>query len=304
MAQDAPGLDLEATEPEAPRRRINTAFFVELSRSGKAMFGIAIVSIIVLSAIFSPYLAPYDPDLQLLSARLLPPLATTDQGTFHLLGTDRLGRDTLSRLIYGARISLIVGVGASLVAGTIGVILGLVSGYFGRWVDDVIMRLCDVQLALPYILLAIAILAIVGSGLFNIIVVLSVTQWVTYARVVRSGVLAEKEREYVLAAKALGFGSLKIIFRYILPNVFAPVIVIATFSIAQTIIAESALSFLGLGMPASIPTWGRMLAEGRTYIVVAWWLAAIPGLVITITVIGVNLLGDWLRDYLDPRLKL
>jgi peptide/nickel transport system permease protein len=166
------------------------------------------------------------------------------------------------------------------------------------------MRLCEIQLALPYILLAIALLAIVGSGLFSIIVVLSLTQWVTYARVVRGCVLAEKARLYVMAAHALGLGSWRIMFRHILPNVFAPVIVIATFSVAQTIIAEASLSFLGLGMPASIPSWGKMLTDGRTYLVIAWWLTAIPGLVITLTVIGVNLFGDWLRDYLDPKLRV
>jgi peptide/nickel transport system permease protein len=162
------------------------------------------------------------------------------------------------------------------------------------------MRLCEIQLALPYILLAIALLAIVGSGLFSIIVVLSLTQWVTYARVVRASVLTEKAKPYVLAAHALGLGSGRIMFRHILPNVVAPVIVITTFSVAQTIIAEAALSFLGLGLPASTPSWGKMLADGRTYLVIAWWLTAIPGLVITLTVIGVNLFGDWLRDYLDP----
>ena len=287
----------------APRRGARGGFFSALLASPKAMFAVAIILLIVACALFSPLLAPYDAGLQSLTARLRPPLSTVS-GQFHLFGTDHLGRDILSRLIYGARISLVVGIGASVVAGTIGVLLGLVSGYFGRLIDDVIMRLCDIQLALPYILIAIALLAIVGSGLINIILVLSLTQWVTYARVVRSGVLAEKEKDYVLAARALGFGSGRIMFRYVLPNVFAPVIVIATFSVAQTIIAESALSFLGLGMPASIPSWGKMLADGRTYLVIAWWLTAVPGIFITLTVIGVNLFGDWLRDYLDPKLRL
>jgi peptide/nickel transport system permease protein len=277
---------------------------VELVTSPKAVFALAIILTIVACAVASPLLAPYDPAAQSLAGRLLPVWSTAADGKFHALGTDHLGRDILSRLIYGARISLVVGIGASVVAGTIGVLFGLVSGYFGGLVDDVIMRLTDIQLALPYILLAIALLAIVGSGLFNIIIVLSLTQWVTYARVVRGGVLAEKAKEYVLAAKALGFGSGRIMFRYVLPNVFGPIIVIATFSVAQTIIAEAALSFLGLGMPASIPSWGKMLADGRTYLVIAWWLSAIPGLVITFTVIGVNLFGDWLRVYLDPKLRL
>jgi peptide/nickel transport system permease protein len=293
-----------AASPEQTRPAPSGRFLRALLTSPKAVIATAIIFVIVACALFSPVLAPYDPNLQSLTGRLQPPLSIAANGQYHLFGTDHLGRDILSRLIYGARISLIVGIGASLAAGTLGVLLGLISGYFGGIIDDVIMRLCDIQLALPYILLAIALLAIVGSGLFNIIVVLSLTQWVTYARVVRGGVLSEKEKEYVLAARALGFRSGKIMFRYILPNVFAPIIVIATFSIAQTIIAEAALSFLGLGMPASIPSWGKMLADGRTYLIIAWWLCAIPGLVITITVIGVNLFGDWLRDYLDPKLRL
>jgi peptide/nickel transport system permease protein len=292
--------NLDAVGGQASRNRL----LIELVTSPKAIFALFIMLAILACALFSPQLAPYDPGAQSLTARLSPPLSIAIDGNYHLLGTDHLGRDILSRLIYGARISLVVGLGASLVAGTFGVLLGLISGYFGGLVDDIIMRLCDIQLALPYILLAIALLNIVGSGLVNIILVLSLTQWVTYARVVRSGVLSEKAKEYVLAARALGFGSGRIMFRYVLPNVFAPIIVIATFSVAQTIIAEAALSFLGLGMPAAIPSWGKMLADGRTYLVVAWWLCAVPGLVITLTVIGVNLFGDWLRDYLDPKLRL
>jgi peptide/nickel transport system permease protein len=272
--------------------------------SPKALIGLAIIVVIVACALASPLLAPYDPNVQSLVGRLQHPLTTAANGQFHLFGTDHLGRDLLSRVIYGARISLVVGIGASLVAGTIGVIFGLLAGYFTGWIDDTIMRLGDIQLALPYILLAIALLAIVGPGLGSVIVVLSLTQWVTYARVVRASVLAEKARPYVMAAHALGLGSGRIMFRHILPNVFAPVIVIATFSVAQTIIAEAALSFLGLGLPAAVPSWGKMLADGRTYLVIAWWLTAIPGLVITITVIGVNLFGDWLRDYLDPKLRV
>jgi peptide/nickel transport system permease protein len=279
-------------------------FLGAMLTSRKATFGVVVVALIVLAAALSPQLAPYDPGAQSLAGRLLPPLSTGTDGLLHLLGTDQLGRDILSRLIYGARISLMVGVSASLLAGTLGVLLGLLAGYFGDAVDDAIMRLCDVQLALPYILVAMAILAIAGSSLLNIILVLSMTQWVTYARVVRSGVLTVKEQDYVLAGRTLGLTNSRIIARYILPNVFSPVIVIATFSVAQTIVAEAALSFLGLGVPPSIPSWGGMLADGRTYLVVAWWLVTIPGLAISLTVIGVNLFGDWLRDYLDPKLQV
>jgi peptide/nickel transport system permease protein len=279
-------------------------FIGAMLTSRKATFGVVVVALIVLAAALSPQLAPYDPGAQSLAGRLLPPLSTGTDGLLHVLGTDQLGRDILSRLIYGARISLMVGVSASLLAGTLGVLLGLLAGYFGETVDDAIMRLCDVQLALPYILVAMAILAIAGSSLLNIILVLSMTQWVTYARVVRSGVLTVKEQDYVLAGRTLGLSNSRIISRYILPNVFSPVIVIATFSVAQTIVAEAALSFLGLGVPPSIPSWGGMLADGRTYLVVAWWLVTIPGLAISLTVIGVNLFGDWLRDYLDPKLQV
>jgi peptide/nickel transport system permease protein len=271
--------------------------------SRKATFGLVIVLLIVAAAILSPVLAPFPPDAQTLSARLAPPLTSID-GELHLLGTDQLGRDILSRLVYGARISLMIGLGATLLAGIVGVTLGLVAGYFGGRTDDAIMRLCDVQLALPYILVALAILAIAGNSLFNVIVVLSGTQWVTYARVIRSSVLSAKEQDYVLAARTLGLSNARIALRYILPNVLAPMIVIATFSVAQTIVAEAGLSFLGLGVPAAIPSWGGMLADGRTYLAVAWWLVTIPGLAISLTVIGVNLLGDWLRDHLDPKLRV
>ena len=281
-----------------------SSFLTEMLRSRKAMFGATVVLLIVLAAVLSPLLAPYDPSAQNLIGRLGRPFTATADGRFHVLGTDQLGRDILSRLIYGARVSLLVGTVASLIAGTIGVTLGLIAGYTGGRTDSAIMRLCDVQLALPYILIAISVLAVLGAGLINIIIVLSLTQWVTYARVVRSGALSVKEKEFVLAARALGFGNIKIMWRYVLPNVFAPVIVIATFSVAQTIVAESALSFLGLSVPPSTPSWGGMLADGRTYLVVAWWLATLPGLAITLTVIGVNLFGDWLRDYLDPKLQL
>lgn len=279
-------------------------FLRAMLASRKALCGIVVIALIIASALLSPLLAPFDPSAQNLGARLLPPLSAAEDGVFHTLGTDHLGRDLLSRLIYGSRISLMVGISASLLAGTLGVLLGLFAGYFGGRIDDLIMRLSDVQLALPYILVAMAILAIVGSSLFNVILVLAGTQWVTYARVVRSSVLSVREQEYVLAARTVGMGDARILLRHILPNVFAPVIVIATFSVAQTIVAEAALSFLGLSVPPSIPSWGGMLSDGRTYLSVAWWVVTIPGLAISLTVIGVNLLGDWLRDYLDPKLRI
>jgi peptide/nickel transport system permease protein len=293
-------LDLNAEATDARRR----VLLMQVLASKKAMFGLTVILLMVICAVFSPWIAPFDPAAQSLSARLIPVFTAAPNGDFHILGTDHLGRDVLSRAIYGARVGLIVGLAVALGASVFGVALGLAAGYFGGWLDAVIMRLCDVQLALPAILLAIAILAITGTSLLNIVLILALTQWVTFARVVRSATLAEREKEYVLAARALGFGPGRIILRYVLPNVFAPVIVIATFSVAQAIIAEAALSFLGLGISGATPSWGAMLADGRTYLAIVPSLAAIPGLFITFCVVGINLFGDWLRDFLDPKLSV
>lgn len=272
------------------------------SRS-KVVIGAVVVLGVGLCAVLAPRLAPLPPNAQDLHARLRPP-AWQEGGTFpRLLGTDQLGRDVLSRIIFGARVSMLVGLMAVAISGTLGVALGLVSGYAGGWADIVIMRLADVQLAMPFILLAILIVAVIGAGLQNVVIVLGVAGWMTYARIVRGSVLAVREKEFVEAARAIGAGSLRVIARHILPNVLSPVIVIATFNVANAIIAEAALSFLGLGVEPSIPTWGGMLAEGRTYLASAWWLATFPGLAIMVSVLGINLLGDWARDALDPRLR-
>lgn len=220
-----------------------------------------------------------------------------------MLGTDQLGRDVASRILFGARVSMLVGILAVGISGTLGVTLGLVSGYLGGWAEVVIMRIADVQLAMPWILLAILIVAVVGAGLQNVILVLGVVGWVTYARIVRGSVMVLREKEFVEAARALGAGSGRIIIRHILPNVFSPIVVIATFNVASAIIGEAALSFLGLGVEPGIPTWGGMLADGRAYLASAWWLATFPGLAIMVSVLGINLLGDWARDVLDPRLR-
>jgi peptide/nickel transport system permease protein len=221
-----------------------------------------------------------------------------------LMGSDALGRDAFSRLLYGARVSLLVGVAAILVGGTLGVSAGLVSGYFGGWIDDVLMRLGDIQLAFPFILLAIMFLVVLGPGLFNLILVLGIGQWVTYARIVRAQTLSLREKEFVEAARAMGDSTASIIFRTILPNIVAPLTVIASFNVASVILAEAALSFLGLGVPAEVPTWGSMLAQSRDQLIAnKWWLAIFPGLAIVFTVLSFNIMGDWLRDFLDPRLK-
>jgi peptide/nickel transport system permease protein len=283
----------------------------EIARAGRSMvaakwplLALAILFTVAFVAIFGPALSPMDPNRQNIMLRLAEPGAEGARGAVHWLGSDGLGRDVLSRLLYGARISLLVGVCAILVGGTIGVVAGLVSGYFGGWIDDIIMRLGDIQLAFPFILLAIMFLVVLGPGVWNLILVLGIGQWVTYARIVRAQTLSLREKEFVEAARALGDSTPSIIFRTILPNIVAPLTVIASFNVAAVILSEAALSFLGLGVPPEVPTWGSMLAESREQLLAnKWWLAVFPGLAIVVTVLSFNILGDWLRDFLDPRLK-
>jgi ABC-type dipeptide/oligopeptide/nickel transport system permease subunit len=265
-------------------------------RSKLAMASIVVLIAFVLIGVFAPLLAPYDPNLQNLAMRLQPPLSED-----HLLGTDGLGRDVLSRLIYGSRISLIVGFSAVLLAAVIGIVIGLVSGYVGGWVDSLLMRIVDAWLAFPFLLLAIAIVAVLGRGLNNIVIALVVTGWVLYARLVRGETLSLREREFVLSARGLGASPVSIALKHILPNCLAPIMVVATLEIGVVIVTEASLSFLGLGASASEASWGGMLADGRAYLTRAWWLATLPGLAIFVVVLAVNVLGDALRDALDPR---
>jgi peptide/nickel transport system permease protein len=263
----------------------------------------AVLLLVGLAALAAPWIAPHDPRDQVLERRLVPPVWNA-RGTWAFpLGCDHLGRDILSRLIYGSRISLLVGVTAVAISGILGVTLGLLAGYLGGRLDRLIMRLVDIQLAFPFILLAITVVAVLGAGLRNVIVVLGVAGWMVYARVVRGQVLAIKEKEFVSAARALGAPGYTIVPRHVLPNVLTPVIVVGTFSVATNIITEASLSFLGLGVEPAIPTWGAMLSDGRAYMGRAWWLTTLPGLAILLTVLSINLLGDWLRDRLDPRLR-
>jgi len=264
-----------------------------------ALAGALVVLAAVVVAVAAPALAPGDPIKNSLLDRLTPPT----WGGEHPLGTDTLGRDVASRLLHGARVSLLVGFSAVLLAGVSGVVLGLVSGWYRGWLDDVLMRLGDVQLAFPVLVLAVAVLAVLGASVVNLILVLGVTGWITYARIVRGEVLTLRERDFVAAARALGADDAWILRRHLLPNVLPPITVVATFSVARTIIAEASLSFLGLGIPAPAPSWGAMLDEGRNYITTGWWLALFPGLAILLLVLGINLVGDWLRDVLDPRLE-
>lgn len=286
------------------RRKELRRAFQSMLTSRWALIGMLILLIVTFVAIFGPWLAPFDPNRQNLIMRLREPGMPGQGDLTYWLGSDQLGRDVLSRLLYGARVSLLVGVAAIAVGGTIGTIAGLVSGYFGGWIDDVIMRLGDIQLAFPFILLAIMFLVVLGPGLVNIILVLGIGQWITYARIVRAQTLSLREKEYVEAARAMGDSTFSILFRTILPNIIAPLTVIASFNVAGVILSEAALSFLGLGVPPDVPTWGSMLSESRDHLLSnKWWMAVFPGLAIVFTVLAFNIIGDWLRDFLDPRLK-
>lgn len=292
------------TAPISERRKEFKRAVQSLLISRWALLGMLILIVVTFVAIFGPYLAPNDPNRQNIMMRLLEPGAEAARNGTYWLGSDQLGRDVLSRLLYGARVSLLVGVCAIAVGGAIGTIAGLAAGYFKGWVDDVIMRLGDIQLAFPFILLAIMFLVVMGPGLLNIILVLGIGQWVTYARIVRAQTLSLREKEYVEAARAMGDSTFSILFRTILPNIIAPLTVIASFNVASVILSEAALSFLGLGVPPSVPTWGSMLSASREHLLSnKWWLAVFPGLAIVLTVLAFNIIGDWLRDYLDPRMK-
>ncbi len=261
------------------------------------------LAVILLISLSFPFFYPVDPLAQELLARFTPPAWQEGGSLAYPLGTDNLGRDTLSRLLYGSRISLLVGFSAVLVASCAGIILGLISGYYGGWLDSLIMRLADIFMAYPFMLLTISIIAVLGSSIFNLILVLGLSDWVTYARTIRGSVLSLKEKEFVEASRALGASHPVIIARHILPNVISPILILGTLRVANIIIWESGLSYLGMGVPPPMPTWGRMLSEGRIYIADAWWLVSIPGLAIMLTILSINLLGDGLRDALDPRLR-
>ena len=270
-----------------------------MRRAGAASWlALAVLVLVVGGALLADRLAPFGPGEQDITQRLRPP-ATGG----HLLGTDEVGRDVLSRLLHGGRVSLLVGVIAVGLSCPVGMLVGVVAGYTGRRIDDVLMRITEIQLAIPTILLAIAVIGVLGPGLINVILTLTVTGWTLYARLVRGETLVVKERDYVLAARAAGAGDLRIVGRHVIPNVLSPVIVVAVFAVANMIILEATLSFLGLGVEPQVVTWGRMLNAGRLYLGTAWWLTAFPGLAIFVTVLSVNLVGDRLRDWLDPRLR-
>jgi peptide/nickel transport system permease protein len=286
LAPTAPAIEV------APERRNRSRW----RPTAAATIGVLIIVLVTFAAIGAEAIAPFSPTAQNLRDRLQPP------GLTHLLGTDNLGRDVLSRTIYGAQVSLVVGVAAALLAGSLGVVLGLFAGYLGGWSDALVSRVADVQQAIPFLILAIAVAVIVGPSLTNVVLVLAVTAWVSYFRVVRAEVLTVRESLLVEAARTLGASGPRIVVRHVLPNVSASVIVIASLMVANMIIFEASLSFLGLGVPPPTPTWGRMVFDGVQYVDSAWWLSLFPGLAIVVTVMAINLVGDWLRDALDPRI--
>jgi peptide/nickel transport system permease protein len=294
-------LEREPASSGAKSVRATTA--QRLWRSRRVVFGGAVLLIICLAAIFANQIAPADPELVSMNDRLVAP-TWFSHGWKFCLGADPLGRDVLSRIIFGARISLLVGVTAVGLSGTVGILLGLLAGYYGGKVDETIMRLADIQLAIPTILLAIALVGVMGPNLRNLIVVLGITGWVIYARTIRSVVLSVRAMQFVEAANALGAGDRRTLLGHILPNLWTPAIVIASQQVGFMIIMESALSFLGLGVQPPTPTWGGMIADGRGYLVTAWHVTTMPGLVLMATVLAVNFFGDGLRDVLDPKFRL
>ncbi len=269
--------------------------------SPSAAVSIFVLFLVVVAAVAAPVIAPFPPDEQHIALRLHPPSWLPGGESGYFLGTDTLGRDVFSRILYGARISLIVGIGSILISGCIGIVLGLAAGFFQGAADVILSTVADIQQSVPFIALLIALAAVVGPSLQNVILILGVTGWVVYYRVMRADTLSIKQRYYVEASRALGANKGWIIIKHVLPNSFASIIVIGTLLMATVITSEAGLSFLGLGIPPTIPTWGNMIADGREYLQDAWWLPVFPGLAISVTVLGVNLIGDWLRDLLDPR---
>jgi peptide/nickel transport system permease protein len=258
---------------------------------------------LVVTALLSPYVAPHNPIRERLIDRLLPPAWVEDGEWRYLLGTDHLGRDLVSRIIYGSRVSLVVGFAAVAIGGALGIALGMAAGFLGGQTDEVIMAVADMQLAFPTILFAIAIIAVLGPSFINLVIVIGISGWVTYARIARGQVLSVREKEFVEAIRAQGGSQWRIVWRHILPNILSPLIVVATLDLARTIILESTLSFLGLGIQPPTPSWGGMLSDGREYLLSAWWIATFPGVALMLTALSFNRLGDWVRDLTDPRLR-
>ncbi len=279
------------------------SFWFDFSRSKGAVIGLAFLMLLVFVAAFAPLVAPHDPSFQYRDALLKPPFWQEGGSLTYLLGTDAVGRDLLSRLIMGSRFSLVIGIIVVTIAMTTGVIVGLLAGYFRGWVDVVVMRVMDIILSFPPLLLALVLVAILGPGLFNAMIAIALVLQPHFARLTRAAVMAESAREYVISAKVAGAGHRRLMFVTILPNCLAPLIVQGTLSFSNAILEAAALGFLGMGAQPPTPEWGTMLAEAREFILRAWWVVTFPGLAILITVLAINLVGDGLRDALDPKLK-
>ncbi|ABL69766.1 MULTISPECIES: ABC transporter permease subunit [Paracoccus] len=287
----------------AIRRRMLREFWFYFSQNRGAVIGLVVFILLVLTAIFASLIAPHDPTQQYRDALLVPPIWQDGGRAGFLLGTDAVGRDMLSRLIYGAQYSLFIGIVVVAIALTGGIIIGLVAGFFGGWVDTVIMRVMDVVLAFPSLLLALVLVAILGPGLTNAMIAIAIVYQPHFARLTRAAVMSEKAREYVTAAKVAGASNLRLMFKTILPNCLAPLIVQATLSFSSAVLDSAALGFLGMGAQPPASEWGTMLAEAREFILRAWWVVTFPGLAILVSVLAINLMGDGLRDALDPKLK-
>ena len=287
----------------AIRRRQIKEFWFYFSQNRGAVIGLVVFVLLVLTAVLAPLLAPHDPTMQYRDALLVPPVWSEGGRAEFLLGTDAVGRDMLSRLIYGAQYSLFIGIVVVAIALTGGIIIGLVAGFYGGWVDTVIMRVMDVILAFPSLLLALVLVAVLGPGLTNAMIAIAIVYQPHFARLTRAAVMGEKEREYVTAARVAGAGTMRLMFKTILPNCLAPLIVQATLSFSSAVLDSAALGFLGMGAQPPASEWGTMLAEAREFILRAWWVVTLPGLAILASVLAINLMGDGLRDALDPKLK-
>lgn len=286
---------LQKSTPAGYWRKMRRIF----QRNVSGFIGLTLLGFCIFAAVIGPEFYTVDPIAIDLPDRLAPPLFAGGNLS-HPLGTDQLGRDILSRILHGGRISLQVGFASVLISTVLGVILGLISGYYGGILDDVIMRIGDAQLSLPFLVLIITVVAVLGPGVTNVIITLGIAGWIQFARVVRAETLSLRNEEFVLAARVSGSRDITILFGHILPNVAPSIIVLASFQFALVIIVEASLSFLGLGVPPPTPSWGTMISTGRVYMQVAWWLTTIPGVAIVLVVLGANILGDWLRDRLDP----
>jgi peptide/nickel transport system permease protein len=292
-------LDAEVNANDMTKQRNLKKIMMRIK--GFPVIPVSIISLVVLCAIFAPFIAPHEPHLGNLRNVVSPTVWQEGGSTKYLLGTDHMGRDVFSRLIYGSRISLLVAVIVIILGALLGTALGLASAFFGRWVDAIIMRITDTFLAMPYILMALVMAAVLGPSLQNVIIVLSIVTWAQYCRMVRGEALSIREMDFVAMARIYGCNPVRIMLRHIFPNVVNTLIVLATLNVGVVILFEAILSFLGVGVPPPTPSWGRMVADGRNYIASHWWLAAVPGLAIMMLVLSMNLLGDWLRDTFDPK---